>query len=248
MNVFRASVFFIFFLDLFQLNKDILLRLGTTKCIIHVYEKRRNAITVIRLHGNENTCIRAFFDLPSHKPFVLYQLSQSGKRLLKYKERGRIYFFDPNRMFSKNGIGKTLKKYNRHYPKSLVNKIYLFSQKVLIIAEIKPSKHVIAIHNNSNGKFSVKTYPQYSTISRVFISPSKDPDDFFIVTREVDFKFFKKHGENVVLQSKYARDDGSLSIYCQGHHIPYINVEAQYGHIQHQKKMLLLCEKLLSAP
>ena len=108
------------------------------------------------------------------------------------------------------------------------------------------SKYIIAIHNNTNGEFSAKSFNNYSHAAKVYISKSKDPDDFFIVTQLPDFIFFKRHNQNVVLQSKSAADDGSLSIYCQKNRIPYINVEAQYGHKKQQILMLLICQKLLS--
>jgi hypothetical protein len=214
---------------------------------MHIYNKRKGKIAVIRLHGNENTCVRAFFALPRKNNFVLYKLAQYGKRLLAFKIGKRIYSFDPNRMFSKRGISKTLKRYNGRYPHNLVNKILVFSRKILAIAGIEDSKKVIiAIHNNTNGKISARTFNHYSRASKIFIVKSIDPDDFFIVTRKAEFNFFKKHRQNVVLQSKFAEDDGSLSIYCQKRHIPYVNVEAQYGHLTQQKHMLLLCEKLLT--
>ena len=247
MKGFILSLFFIFLFHLRKGGKEVVLKLGTSKCIVHVYKNKRKTISVVRLHPNENTCIRSFFQLPSKNHFALYQLSQRGKRLLEYRLHNRVYYFDPNRIFSKRGIINILKEHNLHFPKSLVNKIAVFSKKLLATAHItNSSKHIIAIHNNSNGEFSVETYSRYSKVASHFISHSKDADDFFIVTSISDFKFFKKHNENVVLQSKYAKDDGSLSVFCQRHNIPYINVEAQYGHIQRQKKMLLLCEKLLT--
>lgn len=244
---YSSLLIFIFLtITAFQSSSDIVLKLGNAKCIIRIHKNEKNGIHVICLHGDENTCIQSFFDLPATNSFELYQLSQRGKRLLEFRERNKSYFFDPNRIFSRVGIIRTLKKYNSNYPKSLINKIQIFSSKVLaIVGIIHSSKHIIAIHNNTNKRFSVITFNHFSRAGKIFISPSKDPDDFFIVTRLIDFNFFKKHQENVVLQSKYARDDGSLSVYCQAHHIPYINVEAEYGHVQHQKNMLMLCEKLL---
>lgn len=46
---------------------------------------------------------------------------------------------------------------------------------------------------------------------------------------------------NVVLQANETMtDDGSLSVYCAKLGIPYVNVEAQYGHIWLQMYMLIL--------
>lgn len=237
----------------FKVPQPIVLKLGNAACTVDVHKKRlnlaklgANPTTLIALHENENTCISAFNALPNSSPFVLYSISQMGNRLLEFKEKNKIYYFDPNRIFSKTGIIKTLKKYNTSYPKKIINKIAEFSDKILEITAIKnSSKHIIAIHNNTNGKFSAKSFNYYSRASKIYISKSKDPDDFFIVTQLSDFIFFKSQNQNVVLQSKSAADDGSLSIYCQKNRISYINVEAQHGHKKQQILMLLLCEKFL---
>lgn len=247
-KVYNCWLFTFIVLFAFKVPRPIVLKLGKAACTIHVHKKGGHLATLIALHESENTCIRAFNALPNSSPFVLYSISQKGKRLLEFKEKNKIYYFDPNRIFSRIGIIKTLKKYNTSYPKNIINKIAKFSNKILKTTAIKnSSKHIIAIHNNTNGKFSAKTFNYYSRASKMYISKSKDPDDFFIVTQLSDFIFFKRQNQNVVLQSKSAADDGSLSIYCQKNSIPYINAEAQFGHKKQQILMLLLCEKLLSA-
>lgn len=240
-----ASLFLLFLFFLAAPPKKVVLKLGTAKCYLNIYTKKRNGIPVIRLHDNEKTCIRAYLQLPASTPFNLYQLSQKGERLLEIRENHRTYVFDPNRMFSRRGITASLRNYNNHFPKKTIEKIFNFSRKVLTIANLNHSgKKVIAIHNNTNGHFSVRTFRHFARASLIYISPSKDPDDFFIVTRREYFIFFKKHHQNVVLQNNLTPDDGSLSVYCLKHHIGYVNVEAQSGHIQQQKKMLLLCKAL----
>jgi len=106
MKAFSTLVFLIFIVSAFQPHKNIFFRLGRSKCHLHIYSQGGKCIPVIRLHGDENTCIHAFFNLPPKSPFTLYQLSQKGKRLLEFKEKNKIYFFDPNRMFSQTGIIK----------------------------------------------------------------------------------------------------------------------------------------------
>jgi hypothetical protein len=248
--MFKAYTWWLFafiMLFAFKVPQPIVLKLGNVVCTIHVIQKGGNLATLIALHNNENTCIRAFNALPNSSPFVLYSLSQKGNRLLEFKEKNNVYYFDPNRIFSRTGIIKTLKKYNTSYPKNIINKIAAFSDKILDVTTIKnSSKHIIALHNNTKGKFSAKSFNYYSHAAKIYISKSNDPDDFFIVTQLPDFIFFKRQDQNVVLQSKSAADDGSLSIYCQKNRIPYINVEARVRHKKQQILMLLLCQKLLS--
>lgn len=52
-----------------------------------------------------------------------------------------------------------------------------------------------------------------------------NPHDFFLVTQWTDFVPFVRKGFNVVLQSKHATDDGSLSIKLKKER--YINIEAR---------------------
>jgi hypothetical protein len=241
-----AHFFAFLILASIQPNKDVVVKLGSSHCIIREVNKGDALTAVISLHNDETTCIRAFSDLPVSTPFVLHQIIQSGERLLYFKSNHKNYLFDPNRIFSKKGIRMTLKKYNKSYPKNLLNKIKKFSNKVLHISGIqKSSNHVIAIHNNRDGEFSILSFKDSPATSKIHVEESKDPDDFILVTKLSDFMFFKKHNQNVVLQSNSAPDDGSLSIYCQKKNIPYINIEAQNGHREIQTGMLLLCEKLL---
>jgi len=103
--------------------------------------------------------MRAFNGLPGTSPFLLCSISQKGNRLLQFKEENKIYYFDPNRIFSRTGILKTLKKYNAFYLKEITNKIANFSDKILEFPVNKnSSKYIIAIHNNTNGKFYARSF------------------------------------------------------------------------------------------
>jgi hypothetical protein len=246
-TVLCCFAFFAFMLPGNPPKGNTILQLGNTNCSIRIYQSKYAIATLIALHGNENTCIAASLALPHPALFTLYDLLENGNRLIKYSYNNKNYYFDPNRIFSKEGIMKTLKKYNKSYPENLIAKVKKFSEAILKIAAIKSSsKYIIAIHNNTNGHFSVNSYKNTTNASMTYISKSQDPDDFFLVTKLSDFNFFEAQKQNVVLQSKSAKDDGSLSIYCQNNKIPYINVEAQEGHKRKQTEMLLLCERLLT--
>ncbi len=116
---YESWLFTFIMLFAFRVPRPIVLKLGNAACTIHVHKKGGNLATLIALHNNENTCIRAFNALPNSSPFVLYSISQKGNRLLEFKEKNKIYYLDPNRIFSRRGIIKTLKKYNTSYPKKL---------------------------------------------------------------------------------------------------------------------------------
>lgn len=231
----------------YKSGKNILFQLGDARCTIHIIEKKKPIANLIVLHGNETTCIKSFLALPDSCAFELFEIKQEGNRLLKYDYNNGSYYFDPNRMFSKKGIINTLRKNNKSYVADIVIKIKYFADSLLhILTPRNSSEYIIAMHNNTNGNFSVKSYSKSSDAAQVYICKSEDPDDFFIVTKIADFSFFKSQFQNVVLQSKVAKDDGSLSIYCEGKNIPYINIEAEDGHLKKQTEMLLLCQKHLT--
>jgi hypothetical protein len=105
---------------------------------------------------------------------------------------------------------------------------------------------MIAIHNNSSENFSVLSYNNSSNATAVFVSKDEDIDDFYIVTDTSDYEYFKNMNLNVVLQSKDAEEDGSLSVYCQQNQIPYINIEAEHGHLNKQIEMIKIVYDLVS--
>jgi hypothetical protein len=169
----------------------------------------------------------------------LYELKQSDERLLKYEIKGKVYSFDPNRIFSSIGIKGTILKYNKAHAQELENSLRLFADSLLKTINLKNSDcYIVAIHNNTNNDFSVLSYKNSKDAEEVYVNSSQDIDNFIIVTTKVDFDYFKDKKRNVVLQSANAIDDGSLSIYCQKNKLPYINIEAQHGQKAEQIKML----------
>ena len=231
----------------YKSTESMTFKLGTVKCTLRIYPKKKAIASIIALHENENTCMQAFFALPDTCPFALFEMMQAGNRLIKFEYNNLSYYFDPNRIFSNAGIKETLKKYNKSYPESLILKIRKFSDTLLhILPGENAGQYIIALHNNTEAGFSVKSYLNSPDATQVFVCKTQDADDFFIVTELKDFSFLKNENQNVVLQSKSAMDDGSLSIYCGKKNIPYINIEAQNGHAKKQTDMLLLCQKLLT--
>jgi hypothetical protein len=67
-----------------------------------------------------------------------------------------------------------------------------------------------------------------------------DGDDLVYVTEPRLFSSLKKANVNVILQSKFASNDGSLSVYAMQNNIPYINVEVQHGHMDEHFRLIEL--------
>lgn len=222
------------------------IKLGKENCKF-VLTKKTNAIaTLFCVHDNENTSIDAFNSLSNANQFNLIELNQHEERLIKYQDKDGIILFDPNRIFTKIGIEKTLEMYNKTAEKKYVKKVQKFSKKLLsFVLKNKKSPYIVAIHNNTNDNFSIQSYIDSKDTQEIYINPNEDMDDFAIVTEAVDFEYFKSKKLNVVLLGKDFEDDGSLSVYCQINHIPYINLEAENGHVAKQTQMLQATYDLL---
>jgi hypothetical protein len=218
------------------------IHLGNRTCkLVTTGNYSKSETTFLSLHDNENTAVEAYKSVQTIIPnSKLVELNQSEERLVKYEFENKDYLIDPNRIFTKTGIKKTLSNLNKSYSISLESAVAVFADSILNTVQSKTSNnYIVAIHNNTNNDFSVLSYKNSKDAIEIYVASGEDIDDFFIVTNRSDFNYFKSIKRNVVLQSDDAADDGSLSIFCQKRKIPYINIEAQNGHIEQQKKMIL---------
>lgn len=188
--------------------------------------------TMVALHENESTSVRVAKATGGR----LVELKHTGGRYVHFTLKGRKYVIDPNRMFTTTGIKGNLKPYSAEGHKAVEG---LADEMLKHIRD----RRVVALHNNTNGgDVSIVGYKpggKYaSDASLTHVNPAHDADDFFFVTNQWVFDLLKSGNYNVALQSRSAKDDGSLSIYAASKGIVYINVEAQFGHTEMQKQML----------
>src|SRR3546814_16269591 len=78
---------------------------------------------------------------------------------------------------------------------------------------------IVTLHNNTENNFSAKSYLPgaiYDKDARkVHIEPGMDADDFIVVTKGRFYRFYKKRGLNVVLQSKKIGSASCSERVCQ---------------------------------
>ena len=230
-------------------TETISFNLGKKKCNVSYtikpgQDKNKHYI-FIALHENERSCISAFNNFNSKVQCKLFQLHQSGERLISLELNGKIMKFDPNRIFSENGIANSLVLYNKRVVDSSSSIVMAFSKSILDLILPKNEKNLIALHNNTNNEYSIKQYANLKNADSIFINNFLDPDDFFLVTNKNDYKFLKSKKQNVVLQFNKSENDGSLSNYCREKKIRYINIEAENGHVSQQTNMLNLINQCL---
>ena len=164
----------------------------------------------------------------------LITLRHTGGRNISFHLHGKRYEFDPNRIFTDQGIKNTLTQFGPYsreahqVVKRLANKI---------ISLLPPGK-IIAVHNNRS--YSLKDYlPGHSYAGEaesIHFHDKAHYRNFYLVTRKQDFNRLKKLNFNEILQSPQPEDDGSLSVYLANR--AYINVEAGFDQLKAQIKML----------
>lgn len=200
-------------------------------------------IVYINLHDDEITSVNSARRLLEREAGLLIKIENYKTRNIKFKLEGKYYTFDPNRMFSRIGIIQSLTMFGRVNEKA-VNEIDKFAKRVLQLIPENPVC-IIALHNNSNGKFSISSYLpgniREKDAKNLFVNPDEDPDDIFLTTDSLLFLQFADDKYNTVYQdNENAKKDGSLSIYCGEKNIRYVNCETEHGHdIQYQQMIQL---------
>ncbi len=195
----------------------------------------------INLHDDESTAVTAANTVLEQKGGLLIKIENGGQRLISFPFRGITYTFDPNRIFSRKGIEQTLKSKGR-ITAEIVTEVENFAKKILLLIP-DTAGCIIALHNNTNGDYSVKTYQPGGTreadAKLVYADSWQDVDDIALTTDEKLFTKMSSYGYNSILQDNVkVLKDGSLSVYCGEKNKRYINIETQHGKKDQYKDML----------
>ncbi len=217
-------------------------RLGADSVAVVTHRAERAGPTYINVHDDENTSVQAGLDVIRRRGGRVIELQHADRRNIIFTLDGTTYEFDPNRMFTDAGAEASLRRYGP-YSEAAFAVVRRFADDLIETYDLAALSVVVTLHNNTEGDYSAKSYAEggayEADAADVFIVEGSDPDDFFFVTDRTLFEKLKKGGFNVVLQDNaHATDDGSLSVFCGKHGIPYVNVEARRGHLEAQIRML----------
>ena len=198
-------------------------------------------LVFIGLHDNEFTGLEATKLLLEELGGLLIKIENNYTRNINFRLDQHSYTFDPNRMFSKIGIQKTLQNLGRSNERA-VNEVDKFANHILRLFP-KGFKCVIALHDNTDGGYSVNDYnagSQYENdASLISIDPSQDPDNFFLTTDSLFFNQLSEKKYNTILQhNQRAKQDGSLSVYLGKKGLRYLNCEVQHGETGQFQEMM----------
>ena len=222
-------------------TETLLLPLGDTTL---TFTKRTYAtpqlFVFLQLHDNEVTAEEAAMKYLQKNNGVLLSIENGGERNVSFSFQGRRYTFDPNRMFTPDGIQATLERLGSSSPEAIAAVDGLAKA---LLKELSDTLILVALHNNTDAAFSALSYRDDSVyqkdVAAVHIEKGKDEDDFFLTTDAALYKALAAQGYNTVLQdNSAAADDGSLSVYYGKKGVRYVNIEAQHGHRTVQVKMI----------
>ncbi|HEY5535060.1 MAG TPA: hypothetical protein VIL99_09035 [Ignavibacteria bacterium] len=225
-------------------------KMGETTVIAEVIDKKCEIpIKYFNMHENEVTSVQAGKRLMELYGGRLVKLKTKGNRNIDFKVNGKNYTVDPNRIFTPLGLKITLNNFAGYTPDA-VESVTKFVNTLLDSLFKDSSQVIVALHNNTPGAYSVKSYMAGGEAEGDAIAVNGNNemsiDDFFIVTEKELFDSLKARNYNVVLQNNEdVTDDGSLSVYCGRNKIRYINVEAQTLHLNEQTDMLEILYSVL---
>lgn len=229
------------------LEKTIYYKIGDSKTIpIKVSQYGpANSVFCFNMHDNEYTAVQAARLVLELQGGTLLRIENGAQRLVRFKLKGAGYAFDPNRIFSREGISQSLKE-NGPVSPAAIDAVEQFGQRLLqLIPDSIPT--IIALHNNTDGDYSVKSYlpggNRTTDAREVKPVTSQDADDIVFTTDPVLFEQMAAAGFNAILQhNENVKQDGSLSVYCGNRQRSYVNIETEHGKLSQYREML---EKLL---
>jgi hypothetical protein len=218
-----------------------LVSLGDTLFTIQItiYDSS-SKLAFVHVHDDEQTAKDATHNFLERYGGTLVSIQNNGERLIRFPYKGKSYTFDPNRMFTRKGIMESLKLFQPYNTKA-VSEIERFAN--FFFQKIPANSYVIAMHNNTDNKYSVRSYLPKGILpgeaAKVYISKNMDPDDFVLTTDPKIFTGLQKRNISVILQKKKPdTDDGSLSILFGRKKKAYTNVEAEHGHFGVQLQLV----------
>ena len=186
----------------------------------------------LNVHDDENDCVAAARTL-LEEPILgrVSELRHRGDRRIRFRAAGHTWTFDPNRMFTPAGVREDMDD----PPDVVMTMVGAFAAELLAATGLPDEPLCVALHNNWQQGWGVRSFlpgeEDAACAEQVHVAPGQPEDDFYLVTVPEHFAFLAGSGYNAVLQKQEnPPDDGSLSVWCAQHDIPYINVESRRGH------------------
>jgi hypothetical protein len=227
-----------------------LMQLGDTTVQARVVTCKHGGPTMINVHDDENTSVAAGLAVLRESGGRLIELIHSGKRFVTFKLGDTQHHFDPNRIFSDDGIRATLSSRGGNYSDAAHAEVREFARRIIDGFQLDREPVIVALHNTDGRGLTIQTYSQggtkKSSSSQVHVGKDRAAGDFFYVTDRRFFDYLCARDYNVTLQDDAnVPDDGSLSVYFARRGIPYVNIEADVKHLDEQTRMVRVVQDML---
>lgn len=225
------------------------LPIGESSVDLVVHRSVQPGLSYLNLHDNENTAVDAALAILREEGGTLYELAHTGERNISFQLGDTTFAADPNRIFTERGIDSTLARHGAVSARAR-GAVRAFSGALLHRLEFSTSSLIVTVHNNSDDRYSVLSYVDGGELAIdalfVYVGGDDDPDDFYFVTSEMLYNELRDTGSNVVMQDNHlAEDDGSLAVLAAREGIPYVNVEAEHGHLEEQQEMVAHLHRII---
>lgn len=224
-------------------------KLGHTIIHAKVFQCDKPSPTMINVHDDENTSVLAGKAIVKKSGGRVIELAHSGRRFIEFHLNDQTYRFDPNRMFSDEGIRATLTR-QKNYSEAAHHAVRDFATSFIEHFALGRETVIIALHNTGGGGLTINSYRSdgnmSSASSNVHTNERRGPGDFFYVTDKRFFNYLKARDFNVTLQDDAnIPDDGSASVYFARKGIPYMNIEADVNHLAEQTEMVRVARQMI---
>ncbi len=211
----------------------------------------QSQIIFMNIHEDEQTSIEAIKIFGKTTPLNFVYLQHLQTRRVYFNIGRRKYSVDPNRIYTELGRKNTLKTWNWFgfkAKKSAVEETEKLANAILAYVSIE--QVIVTMHNNTDVNYSIKSYlpgeSESENTAEVNVNENWDADDFIYTTEKKYYDYLKAKGLNVILQNNSDFvNDGSLSVYCGIKEIPYLNIEAQKGHLKEQIELTKIVYDML---
>lgn len=205
----------------------------TFPCPTYVTSECPPLLAFLNLHENENTSVVAARSYLYVHGGSLVKFANGPSRLISFSLNNKKYSFDPNRMFTPEGIKSTLETYSS-YSESAAAEVSKLASKLLSVYDFDNVVTVLALHNNG-ATYGANSYlpggVYEKDAEKVNIAPESNPSDFYYVVEDYFYDAFAKDHYCVVLQNNATvTNDGSLSYFAGLKGKAYINFESIAEH------------------
>ena len=216
---------------------------------VHEYRGTRPGFTFVSLHDDENTAAQVAREYIAREGGRLVELRHGRGRNVAIRHDGHQHWFDPNRMFTPEGLARSLAFFLALSDRNLET-ASAFALAVERIINVQPGGTIISMHNNTDAHLSINDYRKgglYGANTReIAVDSSRDRDDYFFTNDEAVFRALATAGYHAALMEEAPPDDmGSLAFLARRNGAHYVVIEAQHGHLASQREMLAALIPLL---